>query len=507
MAWIRGGAWLTAVVLFGTTGKVTLAGEAVSVRVVRPEEQGERLMGLFRGTRAPNPAAALSAWKQATGGRESLGKPLEAAIAALNPPMIRELRNLDRAGLIVGFDEKTGRVRWRAVVPNDDGSLAALGSALALTDGAIEEPLGEVAVLRLGPPGSSLAANRPGRLALASTRDGLTLALNEPIDANGNDDRSGWHIQLDPLGLRPLESLAARRLAEAIDAAGCREVRGRLALGDDDALTLRLTSTLEPGLRGGACLEPDWLDLIPATETVAAVSVAIDNEPKALDAAFAALDRVERVDPARAGVAPLRTRLNLLATVAKVRPEIDLWPCLKGVTVAVLVDENLDVAGAIIALHAVDAATAARLVDEVVPRLASAFVRGEKPEPKGDLKPLGTVEGKPLTAVARGSIVLIGWGSGAPLTPPERTAGAELRAGWGRTATPPQRAGGFWPGRLRQVAPRGSTLAAALAGAPPVVWEGRMEKGSAHDLVRWTGLRRAIGRGLDALPLEPPPDR
>src|SRR5262245_37413601 len=52
-------------------------GVLLTVRLVRPEDQGGRLIGLFRGSRAPDPAAALAAWKHATGGRGSLGKPLE----------------------------------------------------------------------------------------------------------------------------------------------------------------------------------------------------------------------------------------------------------------------------------------------------------------------------------------------------------------------------------------------------------------------------------------------
>src|SRR5262249_4147516 len=39
--------------------------EALTIRLVRPDQQLERLIGLFRGTRAPHPAAALSAWKRA----------------------------------------------------------------------------------------------------------------------------------------------------------------------------------------------------------------------------------------------------------------------------------------------------------------------------------------------------------------------------------------------------------------------------------------------------------
>ena len=155
-------------------------GIALSVRLVRPDEQGERLIGLCRGSRAANPAAALAAWKQATGGRGTLGKPLEAAVAMLNPAMIREFRGLDGAEFLLGRDPDAGGARWRAAVPRDDGSFAALATALALTDGGVEVPLGAAQVFRVGPPGSALASVREGRLALGSTREELRLVVDRP---------------------------------------------------------------------------------------------------------------------------------------------------------------------------------------------------------------------------------------------------------------------------------------------------------------------------------------
>src|SRR4051794_12160449 len=88
---------------------------ALTVRLDRPDRQLERLIDRFEGSRAPHPAAALAAWKRATGGRASLGKPLEAAVAALNPAMIRELRTFDGAELVLGFDDE-GRRRWFATL-------------------------------------------------------------------------------------------------------------------------------------------------------------------------------------------------------------------------------------------------------------------------------------------------------------------------------------------------------------------------------------------------------
>src|SRR4051794_10543398 len=98
-----GGAWLIAA--------LALAGgePAVTIRVERPDEQLSRLLGLFEGARAPHPAATLAAWRHAGGAR--IGKAAEAAIAALNPEMVPELRNLDGAGVVLDFGPD-GRLHW-----------------------------------------------------------------------------------------------------------------------------------------------------------------------------------------------------------------------------------------------------------------------------------------------------------------------------------------------------------------------------------------------------------
>ena len=65
-------------------------------------------------------------------------------------------------------------------------------------------------------------------------------------------------------------------------------------------------------------------------------------EPSAVfwDSAFTLADRIERADAARAELAPLRVHINLLAGTAGVRPEVDLWPHLTGVTACLLGDSE-----------------------------------------------------------------------------------------------------------------------------------------------------------------------
>jgi hypothetical protein len=485
---------------------------AVVVRAVRPDEQGERVLALFRGTRAAHPAAALAAWKHARGGRDGLGKPLEGLVAAFNPEMVRELKALDSSELTLGFEPGTGRPRWRLLVPNDDGSLAAFTAAWALTEGAADEPLGGVPVLRLGPPGAPVAATDGGSLVLASGREWLAggEVVNEKGPAAGII--SGWEFRLDPEGFAGVGSIAGRRLLAALEAVGCESAEGQAFLASD-ALTVRLNTRLGTAPRAAPRLDGSWLDVVPATGVFAAASVALDPSAESLDAAFAALDRIDRADPARAGVAPLRARLNLLAAAARVRPEVELWPNVRGVTGAAFADDAGRFAGALVALHAQDAAAAAALADRAVPRLAAAYARGagagaDAPRPDGT-RLLGFLDGKPLSLARRGSTVLVGWGDTAltaaldTLDHPERSAGPALRAAWAER--PPQRAGAFWPGRLRRLAPAGSALAQVLDRSSPAVWTGRTEGGSALDLVTWPGLRELVRKWLDALPLDPPP--
>src|SRR4051794_32001443 len=169
---------------------------ALEVRLVRPDEQWSRALALFEGTSVPHPAAALSAWKRATVPPRALSRTWEAAIDAFNPGMARELRSLDGGELVVGFDRDDGTPHWHATLPRDDGTIAALAPALALTDGGREPPIGDLAVDRLGPPGSPLAVRAPNGLVLAGSRDALVAALRP-------DRPRAW---ADMPGFAPLDS-------------------------------------------------------------------------------------------------------------------------------------------------------------------------------------------------------------------------------------------------------------------------------------------------------------
>jgi hypothetical protein len=506
----------------------------VTIRLIRPDVQCQRIIALFQGARVPHPAAALAAWKRAKTPHRQLGKPLEAAIAALNPEMAAELRLLDQAEMKLAFDpvpDPGGNGRhWYATIPRDDGTFAALATALVLTGGGNDPPLGGVAVDRLGLAGALLMARAGTRLTLASSRSALAAALAEAMTPNdqavepagAEDLDSGWIIRVEPAGLGQSGPITRIRLAEGLRALGCRQVDAVAALQGDAlrlSLKLRLDRPPLPRPCPAAPIDPAWLDELPALEAqpLLLFAWAIDPSPASWDRLFNVSDRIERADPARAGVAPLRTRINLLATAVKARPEVDLWPRLRGLS-GVLVAAppgpgRIGIGGAVINLHTESPEAAARIAGQVLPRLAP--LAGLRPEPELDagangpsVRRLGRLRGRPVFLAQRGATVQVGWGDCAlaPLTAPRGNpgpafnSGLQARASWGNS--PPHRFVAFWPDGLDLAANLGEPLALTLAGSPPALWSGRDEPSGASDEIRWDGLRDLVHRFLDRLPMD-----
>ena len=93
--------------------------------------------------------------------------------------------------------------------------------------------------------------------------------------------------------------------------------------------------------------------------------------------AFALADRVEKTDPARAQVAPLRIRLSLMARTAGVRFEADVLQHLRGITLAVFGGPNRPgrATGGLATLHFASETAAARVVALAGPGLAKVVGR------------------------------------------------------------------------------------------------------------------------------------
>jgi hypothetical protein len=479
------------------------------------------VLALFQGSRANHPAEALAAWKRAVGpvGVNRLGKPWDAAIAAFNPAMAGELRGLDQGELVLWFAPDGGAAEWYITLPRDDGTFAHLATALALTDGGREPPLGTVAVDRLGAGLWPLTARTADRFALARSRAALGLALT-PALARTLDDgadlpalESGWLIAADPEGLGRSGPIGPRRLAEALRGLGCRSIAACAGLeGETLALTVALRLDTRPP--SAVAIAPAWLDALPDAGLLAAFACTIDPTDAAWDRAFALADRVERADPAHAGVAPLRTRINLVASTVKVRPELDLWPHLRGLSGALVVDAAGAIDGAVLDLHTDGGASAERIAEKVVPALAPLFGIRESPAaafpallPSPGVRLLGEIGHRPLSVSRQGASVRLGWGESvfAPLR--ADCANPALRRLVPQAERLPQRFGAFWPGRLAPATTLGVPLAVTLAEAPPVVWSGRNEAPGTREAIRWSGLRDLVHHFLDRLPLDPPPAR
>jgi hypothetical protein len=468
---------------------------AITVRLVHPREQGERLLKLFEGAKAPHPAAALAGYKRARGGDTGLGKPLDAAISALNPGMIAELGTLDDATFALGWNS-TGKAAWSAVVPHDDGTFAAFATAGVLTEGATDPPIDGLPVDRLGPrPTATVVARAPGGFLLAGSRDDLAEALRrakEPLPKAPID--SGWLVQIDPKGLdRDGVPLRTRRLGVGLAKQRAEGLDASIRIeGETLRAEVHVRYAAPPGF-AKATIAPAWLDAIPAEGTLAAFAYALDPSPAAWNATFDLLDAVDRVDPARANLAPLRLRLNLLGSAAVIKPDVDLWPRLLGVSGVVTADPAGKVDGVLLTLHAKDEPSAKRLETLTLPRIARAAL-GLKPNDPAAPTVL-QVRGKALAFGRQGQDVTVAWRD-ANLARAERTSpDARLR---GEVGTKAQRFAAVWPGRLK---------ALGLPDAPPVVWVGSFEGTTSLDTVRWPGLKAVVRRVLERMPFDPPPDR
>jgi hypothetical protein len=461
--------------------------DAISVRFVRPREQGERFLALFRGLRFPHPAAALAAYRRAKKGDSGLGKAAEAGIAIVNTDMVAELETLDGAVIEWGWDP-AGRAFWDASIPHDDGTFAAAATAMVLTGGASEPNFD-----RLGPqPDAAVAAVTPSGFVLASSAAALdraravcaaTVETPKPIE-------SGVIVHASPQNLLAKGvPLNTRRIGEAFAGAGINDVSATVALGGETLVASIVSRTTSPPRRQLPAIDPKWFATAPTERTLLAFALAIDPDPSAWDSAFAIADRVEKADPTRAGVAPLRLRLSLIAGAAGLRPDVDLLPILTGISGAVTVDAAGRPDGALVALHVKSAADAARLRDEVAPRVVRAM-KGKATVADGRL--LVEIGGQSLAIAARGDTLRLSWGPHAPAVVPKV---GTIEIGEGMTVS---RYVALWPGRLAQV---------GLPEAAPIVWVGGRGAAEYRDKITWSGLRATIAAILDRLPSDPPPDK
>jgi hypothetical protein len=499
-------------------------GDILVVRLVHPDGQAVAVLKLFDGARVSHPAAALASWKAAARPPLELGKPLEALIASFNPEMASEWHVVHGARLAVNWDAAHGRLAWYALVPRDDGTIAAAVAATRLSEGASETSLDfagkHVAVERLGRPGAAVAAQAGDTLIFGSSREELlrvvqSLAMGktalpaapgrgpaeEVVPAgSGEPLRSGLGFVLDGsrLAAEPGLPPPARFAAELLRGLSCRRLEGSLALvGDCLGLDLSTLLQLDGGpsaafWRASAPIDPVWLESVPRSGAMAVIALAIRPTPEFWDSAFALADRLEKTDPARAETAPLRVRLNLVARTAGVRLELDLWPHLRGITAGILGEPGRPgrATGALVAFHLDSEAAAEQLLSKSSPGLAKLV-------------------GRDLTTWLKGREVLVTWGNGVATAARDAAARPELSVaplctGWIGAGKPaPERLIAFWPARcwpLDQKLIAQNATWSVLTEDPPALWLGWHQESKAFDSIRWPGLERRVHRFLEQIP-------
>lgn len=525
----------------GTAAEVSPRLEpAARFKLIHPDVLAARVNQLFDGTRAPHPAAALSAWKRATHGQGRLGKPLEALIALFNPEMAHEWRSFDGAELTVWSTPEPGDAKlleWSVVVPRDDGNVAAALMAGRLTGGGLDEELIHpegAPVNRLGPPGAPLSTRIGRTLVIASSRRSLKraveeLAPKEELSPNAksattaaDSESPGIRFKIDGrlLGCLPTRINAGRVIAAFGPDTEEREIEGFATL-EGNAARIRFHSSrprVESSPRlGSSPIDREWLGWIPRDEALAAAVARFDASPSTWDSLFLLIDRIEKSNSAKTGTMPFRTRFNVLLGAARVQPEVDFWPHLQGITVTVLGDRRRlgSVSGVLLALHIDDETSARKLAEVLAPRVADLYFRkpGESPtKSAGGIRPLGEVGKRPVVIARRGRSVLVGWGEVDALAD-RLKPGSDLDRN-ARDLLPAQpgvfdasRLVLIWPGRIGPRIPGVAPASAAgrvMADAPPVVWTGRDDSATppTEDAIVWRDLHQLVKNFLDTLPLE-----
>jgi hypothetical protein len=307
--------------------------------------------------------------------------------------------------------------------------------------------------------------------------------LNEPRAAS-DSSRIRIHIAPEQFGAMP--SLPAQRLIEAARGLALTRIDLDAAL-EGETFSIETAGQSSRPFEDEAGIDPSWLNLPSSDRAFIVAALKFDHSEPGLERMFSLADRIEKTDPAKAKVAPARTRLNLLAFGLGVRPEVDLWPKLAGVSACVVGNDDGEPTGAVLALHAIDEPSAQRLATDVLPKLArAAGLKGEG---------LGTIAERPLAVSVLGKSVVVTWGAVAE----------SPKQDWPLADAPPCRFFLVRPDRIPGLARLGTPLAAGLAALPPIIWEGRQRDGLTFDRLRVVGLKGAVKAFLEALPRQPAP--
>ena len=193
-----------------------------------------------------------------------------------------------------------------------------------------------------------------------------------------------------------------------------------------------------------AAIDRSWLELMPSTGAIAVASLGIRPSPAYWDSVFALADALEKTDPDRAELAPLRTR----RTYSRREP----GPAGSRSLAAPGGDNGGDSGrrrrpagrptGGVLALHLDSDDAASRLVSQTLPRLAKLLDRGRE-----------------LVFWQNGRNVIVSWGEGTSAAAKAAAANPALSVAPHCTAwlqagkTAPDRLCVFWPARCWPLGP------------------------------------------------------
>lgn len=485
---------------------------AITIELGRPRERIQLLIDMFPNVGATDPATALANWKRATKGTRSLGKGTEALLAAMNPAMLHELDVFEGSEFSLDFDPKAGLPYWYLAVPEDDGTIAAFATAMVLTDGINEEPLGKASVDRLGPKvDAPLMARDAKSVVIGSSRQGVAEGFSRLSKRNPKfTEATGTRIHVRPSGLLKSADLQTRRIGGILKDLGISEVTSWPLLGSADSLHSDLffeTSFAGPETH----LEAEWLVDVPANASLAFSSV-LDPRKEALDRMFTLAEHYEKADPANLNRSPFRARIGLMARVAGIDVEADIWPKLRGMS-GFLVGEAKNPQTVALALHAIDEVSARKLAESVLPKLAKPLGLRPAKEPSRDgAMALGELSNRTIwISQAAGNTVWIGWGDGAIPKSADRNRfprWLDVAPKTRKTSIPKfQRYGWVWPARLGVLDNTGP-MSQAIERADEIEWYGRYEhdRKIQFDSLTWRGLDRAVKRYLELIPQETAPE-
>ena len=482
----------------------------IRVQFVHPEQQLREVLNLFEGTKAKHPAALLAAWRRATHNPDVLDKVTQAAIASLNPDMLREWSLLHHA---LGFWDSPQH--WCAAIPNDDGTFAAFATALALTDGAEEAPLAPIQarVDRLGKQGAPLLAQHQNQVVVASSRAELLTGFRQLATPRAapaeNPAASGVHLQIKPGRLRPdsapwLERLTKTLSALEIDAAELQASiqNGRVQLVIDSPTQIEADHPIDPA----------WLAIIP-NNAAGAFSLSRDSRGQLLTALRKVFESLAR-NPENPPPSPLKPCLeSILIKDGQILWDSARWDALRGSTGFVVTNHQAEFTAGALVLHMADPQAASDFAPRIA-RVARQFIAGKPqngpiPTPRDTPLDLGEFDSRPVRMFAKDAHILISWGDldsrqlAARLTSPPD----DWRNALPSTALEPGAQSLFlaWPGRLPIPGlPRDGILARALAESPPVVARGGVQQGHWSERITWDGARGFVQKLTEILPQQPP---